>query len=231
MAMDLDIDSALEAARNAMVTEKPFSDFTLPLISLTRGRRMDRVLGEFFRENIEDLPISYFCVSCMLDDGGLNVHESGPLPVALRASASMPGIFPPAVVDGRLTVDGSVINNLPVDVMRRKPVGRVIAVDLSSQKTYKVSYRSMPSPWAVLRGQLLPFTRTHRVPRLMTTLLKSTELGTLAWVQEQGKQADLLLHPPVRKFGVTEVKAFDRMVEVSYRYAIEELARWQTEND
>jgi predicted acylesterase/phospholipase RssA/CRP-like cAMP-binding protein len=227
MAMGLDIDDALDAARDAMVVRKPFTDFTLPIISLVRGRRMDKVLNEFFKQNIEDLPIPYFCISCKLDDGALNVHESGPLPTALRASASMPGIFPPAVVAHRLTVDGSVINNLPVDVMQQKPVGRVIAVDLSSQKTYEVPYETIPSPWSVIGGQLLPFTRKHRVPRLMTTLLKSTELGTLAKVQEQGQRADLLLHPPVRKFGMTEVKSFDEMVEVTYRYALEALASWQ----
>jgi predicted acylesterase/phospholipase RssA/CRP-like cAMP-binding protein len=226
MAMDLDIETTLEAARHALVRDKPFSDYTLPIISLVGGRRMDRTLRGFFRQNIEDLPIPYFCISCTLDDGALNVHEAGPLAMALRASASMPGIFPPAVVKLRLTVDGSVINNLPVDIMRQKPVGQVIAVDLSSQKTYEVGYDSVPTPWAVLRGQWLPFGRRQRVPRLMTTLLKATELGTLARVQELGRQADLLLHPPVRGFGMTEVKAFDRMVEASYRYALEELGRW-----
>ncbi|NND44400.1 MAG: cyclic nucleotide-binding domain-containing protein [Xanthomonadales bacterium] len=226
MAMDLGIEETIASARAALVGQKPFSDYTLPIISLTRGRRMDRILAEYFGQDIEDLPLPFFCISCTLDDGALNVHEHGPTATALRASASMPGIFPPAVVDRRLTVDGSVINNMPVDVMQQKPVGQVIAVDLSSQKTYEVPYDSVPSPWAVLRGQWLPFTRRHRVPGLMTTLLKGTELGTLARAQELGRQADLLLHPPVRKFGMTEVKAFDRMVEDSYRYTLEELSRW-----
>jgi len=226
IAMDLDIDSALNAARHALVRQKPFSDFTLPIVSLMAGKRLDRTLKGFFSQNIEDLPVPFFCISCKLDDGTLNVHETGLLSTALRASVSMPGIFPPAVVDQRLTVDGSVINNLPVDVMQQKPIGKVIAVDLSSQKAYEVPYETMPSPWAVLRGQLLPFTRKHRVPRLMTTLLKSTELGTLTRVQELGQRADLLLHPPVRKFGITEVKAFEQMVEVSYQYAVKELAGW-----
>jgi predicted acylesterase/phospholipase RssA/CRP-like cAMP-binding protein len=231
IAMDMGLEPALAAARHALVTRKPFSDYTLPIVSLVGGRRMDRVLKEYFTQQIEDLPIPYFCISCTLDDGALNIHESGPVATALRASASMPGIFPPAVVDRRLTVDGSVINNLPVDVMQQKPVGKVIAVDLSSQKTYEVPYASVPSPWAVLRGQLLPFTRRHRVPRLMTTLLKSTELGTLSRVQEQGQRADLLLHPPVRQFGMTEVNAFDEMVELTYQYALAELGRWRDGQD
>ncbi len=231
MAMDLDFDSALNTARHAMVRQKPFSDFTIPMVSLMAGRRMDRTLEVNFSQNIEDLPVPFFCISCKLDDGTLNIHETGLLSTALRASASMPGIFPPAVVDKRLTVDGSVINNLPVDIMQLKPVGKIIAVDLSSQKTYEVPYNSIPSPWVILLRQILPFMRTLRVPRLMTTLLKSTELGSLTRVQELGQRADLLLRPPVRKFGMTEVKAFDQMVDVTYYYALEELKSWQHKID
>ena len=58
-------------------------------------------------------------------------------------------------------------------------------------------------------------------------MLKSTELGTLSRVQEQGKRADLLLRPPVRGYGMTEVKAFDQMVEESYQYAFAELKQWR----
>jgi hypothetical protein len=65
----------------------------------------------------------------------------------------------------------------------------------------------------------------------MTTLLKSTELGTLSRVQEQGQRADLLLHPPVRQFGMTEVNAFDEMVELTYQYALAELGRWRDGQD
>lgn len=227
IAMDLGIDEIIDKARHALVGVRPFSDYTLPLVSLVRGRRMERVLSELFTQRIEDLPRPFFCISCKMDDGTLNVHEAGPVANALRASASMPGIFPPAVVDRRLAVDGSVINNLPVDVMQRKPVGRVIAVDLSSQKNYEVPYRNVPPAWKILRGMLLPFMRVKRVPRLATTMLKSTELGTLGLVHEQGRRADLLLRPPVRQFGMTEVKAFDRMVAVSYEYALAELGQWR----
>jgi predicted acylesterase/phospholipase RssA/CRP-like cAMP-binding protein len=231
IAMDLGMDEALEKARHALVKVRPFSDYTLPLVSLVSGRRMERVLEELFTRRIEDLPKPYFCVSCRMDDGALNVHERGAVATALRASASMPGIFPPPVVEQRLPMDGSVINNLPVDVMQQKPVGKVIAVDLSSQKSYEVPYSRVPPAWKILRGMLLPFMRVKGVPRLATTMLKSTELGTLGLVHEQGQRAGLLLRPPVRQFGMTEVKAFDRMVELTYEYALKELAGWLETRD
>ena len=138
----------------------------------------------------------------------------------------MPGIFPPAIVDQRLTIDGAVLNNMPVDIMKNQLVGKVIAVDLSSRKTYTVKYDSLPSPWAVLRGRMLPFARKHRVPSLMTTILKATEIGMLERMRELGEQADLLLHPPVRKFGMTDIKSFDKIMEAGYEHAMGELAAW-----
>jgi NTE family protein len=116
-----------------------------------------------------------------------------------------------------------VVNNLPVDVMRQKPVGRIIAVDLSSAEQVMVDYPSLPSPWAILRGRYLLFFRKYRVPSLSNILLKATLLGTLDRVREQGERADILLTPPVRRFGLTEVKSFDKIVQAGYDHAITEL--------
>jgi predicted acylesterase/phospholipase RssA len=220
------LDAAMAIAREAFVKGKPFSDFTLPLVSLISGRRMDRLLRTHLDLTIEDLPTPFYCVSCHLDNGAMHVHERGYLPDALRASAAIPGIIPPAVVDGRLAVDGSVINNLPVDIMQQKPVGTIVAVDLSVDQVVPVDYPAMPSSWAILRGRYLPFARKYRVPGLSTVLLRATELGTLERVRKLGAEADLLLRPPVRQFGMTEVKSFDRIVQAGYLHARQELEAW-----
>jgi predicted acylesterase/phospholipase RssA len=220
------LDEIMAMTRDSFVKGKPFSDLTLPLVSLISGRRMERLLRAHLDLMIEDLPTPFYCVSCNLDDGSMNVHERGYLPAALRASAAIPGIIPPAVVNGRLAVDGAVINNLPVDIMQQKPVGTIVAVDLSTNDHIGVDYSAVPSAWAILRGRYLPFARKYRVPGLSTVLLKATELGTLERVGRLGAQADLLLRPPVRRFGMTEVRSFDRIVQAGYEHAREELASW-----
>jgi len=187
---------------------------------------MERLLRKHLDLMIEDLPLPFFCVSCHLDNGAMRVHDRGYVPDALRASAAIPGIIPPAVVDQRLAIDGAVINNLPVDIMQHKPVGTIIAVDLSADSVVKVDYPTLPSPWAVLRGRYLPFAPRYRVPGLSTVLLKATELGTLAHVREQARKADLLLQPQVRQFGMTEVRSFDRIVQAGYEHAMEQLPSW-----
>jgi predicted acylesterase/phospholipase RssA len=226
LASPHDLDAAVAIAREAFVKGKPFSDFTLPLVSLISGQRMDRLLRTHLDLRIADLPTPFYCVSCHLDTGTMHVHERGYLPDALCASAAIPGIIPPAVVDRRLAVDGSVINNLPVDIMQRKPVGTIVAVDLSVDQVVPVDYPRVPSSWAILRGRYLPFARKYRVPGLSTVLLRATELGTLERVRKLGAEADLLLRPPVRQFGMTEVKSFDHIVQAGYQHARQELEAW-----
>jgi len=228
IASDWNYEKAYQVAKHSFVKVKPFSDYTLPLAGLIRGGRMERELQAHQNYNIEDLPIPFFCVSSLLDSGELQMHENGLLAQALRASASLPGVLPPAVVNKRLTIDGAVLNCMPVDIMKQKPVGKIIAVDLTPNKTYEVDYEAIPSPWAILAGRYLPGLRKYRVPSLATTILKATEIGTLEKVHQSGLLADLLLRPPVRQFGLTDMKAFDKIVDAGYEYAKAELQKWQS---
>jgi predicted acylesterase/phospholipase RssA len=226
IAKNLGPDYVLEASREAFVVGKPFGDYTLPLISLLRGKRMERLTQKHLHGEIEDLPTPFFCVSTMLDSGDLHIHERGPIWQALRATAALPGMLPPAVIQRRLVVDGAVINNLPVDIMRDKVVGRVIAIDVSSRRTYTVDYDEIPSPWALIAGRLLPGRKRYRVPGVISVLMKSAEIGTAAKMRELAASADLLLRPPVDQFGITDVNSFDKIVQAGYDYTREHLDKW-----
>jgi len=225
------VEAQVAAARLAFMKGKPFSDVTLPVISLLRGRRMRRLIDTYLTGDIEDLPLPFFCTSSNLGQGILGVHERGPLGLAVRASASLPGVFPPAVIDRQLVIDGGILDNLPVDQMRRRPVSRVIAVDLTSRNNYQVDYDAVPSPWAILAGRLLPFARRYRVPSFMSLALKAAEIGTMAHVRAAGQRADLLLRPPVSRFSLTDVRSFDEIVRVGYEYAQQAIADWQARQE
>jgi predicted acylesterase/phospholipase RssA len=212
---------ATDLARTAFKDGRPFSDFTIPVYSLLRGRRMKRLLKTYLDYQIEDTALPYYCVSTNLGRGLKNIHTRGSLVNAICASAALPGVIPPAVIDSELTVDGALLDNLPVDVMQEQPVGRIIAVDVSSRVHYTVPFEEMPSPWAVLRGRWLPFTRKYRVPRPTTLLLKATEIGTLEHTRRHGEMADLLIDPQVRQFGMMDVRSFDRIVQAGYERTLE----------
>lgn len=226
IAAGMSPDEAIRNSRQAFKEGRPFSDFTIPVMSLLKGARMKRLLKVHLDYQIENLPLPYYCISTNLGRGTKNIHESGLLVDAIRASAAMPGIFPPVVVEQELAVDGAILDNLPVDIMQQKPVGRIIAVGFSAPIPDKVDYADTPSPWAVLRGRWLPFSRRYRVPGLSTIILKSTETGTLEEVRRLGAMADLLIDPNVRQFGMTDVKSFDQIVQAGYERACTLLENW-----
>jgi predicted acylesterase/phospholipase RssA len=219
-------EEAIGLARRAFVGGKPFSDFTLPVLSLLRGKRMERLINMHLDGDIEDLPVPFYCISSNLGEGLAHIHTRGPLAPAVRASVSLPGVFPPAVVRGQLAIDGGILDNLPVDAMRRSPVGRIVAVDVTSRQDFTVDYDAVPSPWRVLAGRFLPFMPRYRVPRFLSLMLKATEIGTMAAVRASGERADLLLRPPVSRFSLTDVRSFDVIVQAGYEHARVELEQW-----
>jgi NTE family protein len=84
-------------------------------------------------EDFDALPTPFRAVAADLETGARVVLGSGDLTSAMRASMSAPGVFAPVEVDGRLLVDGGVVENLPVDVAKSMGVDVVIAVDVGFQ--------------------------------------------------------------------------------------------------
>ena len=78
----------------------------------------------------DELPIPFRAVATDLESGATVVMDSGDLTTALRASMSAPGVFAPVERDGRLLVDGGLVENLPVDVARTMGVDVLIVVDV-----------------------------------------------------------------------------------------------------
>ena len=83
--------------------------------------------------DFDQLPLPYRAVATDLDTGEYVVLGGGDLADAMRASMSVPGVFTPVEIDGRLLVDGGVIRNLPIDIARELGAERIIAVDISAQ--------------------------------------------------------------------------------------------------
>jgi predicted acylesterase/phospholipase RssA/CRP-like cAMP-binding protein len=216
-----------DTARRSFVKEKLLGDYTIPFVSLLRGKRLDRLAQETFEGDIEDLLIPFFCVSSNLSNGDLAVHERGSLWRSIRASVALPGVLPPAVRGNDLMIDGGILNNLPVDVMRARSVGKVIVVDLSVDKEFTLDYTDIPSPFEILFSKL-PFTRNIRVPGIVTLMMKSTVIASRNHTESVRGSADLVFNPPVGHFGILDVGAFDEIMVAGYdhvREQIEQLER------
>ena len=225
IAMGWEPQMVEEEARLSFVKERPFGDFTLPLVALLRGKRIDRMVQRRFSGDIEDMLIPYFCVSSDLSAARLTIHERGELWRAIRASVSLPGVLPPAVEAKHLAIDGGILNNLPVDIMRERSVGKVIAVDLFVGKEYELDYEEMPGPLRIFLSRL-PFTRNLQVPGIVTLMMKATVIASAVHSRSVGAEASLLLNPPVGRFGLLATGDFEEIVEVGYQHARERLKDW-----
>ncbi len=89
------------------------------------------------------LPVPFKAVAVDLETGERVLLERGSLPRAMRASMSLPGVFTPVELDGRLLVDGGIVANLPIDVVREMGADVVIAVNIGGQLAGREELGSM----------------------------------------------------------------------------------------
>ena len=109
------------------------TDLVLPQ-GVIQGQKLDLLLRELTLHvsqinDFDQLPIPFRAVASDIEQGDRYVMQSGDLANAIRASMSVPAVFTPVEIDGRLLVDGGITGNLPVDVMQQMDVDVIIAVD------------------------------------------------------------------------------------------------------
>jgi len=94
--------------------------------------------------DFNDLPIPFRCVATDLISGEAFVLREGHLVEALRATMAIPGVFTPLERDGRILVDGGVVNNLPTDVVKDMGADVILAVTLRVASPTSGELRSLP---------------------------------------------------------------------------------------
>jgi NTE family protein len=214
-------DALREEMREAFLVRNPLSDFTLPIVSIFRGRRTSRLLREHGRGlRVGDCWRPFFCTSSNLSSGAIRVHREGPLWMAVRASLAIPGVLPPVIDHGEVLVDGGILNNLPADVMMAMRRGPVIAVDVCRKSSFT----------ATVAGELenLPLwkmlSRKRRgVPNILALLMRAGTISSQAQVRALEGKVDLLIEPKLEGMGMLDWHAFDRAVEAGYRQTLQQL--------
>ncbi|MEZ5278402.1 MAG: patatin-like phospholipase family protein [Opitutaceae bacterium] len=91
---------------------------------------IERLIDEMSAETFEDLQIPLRVVATDFFSGEPVVFDSGELLPALKASMSIPGVFVPVERDGRVLVDGGIVNNLPFDLLP-DDCGITVAIDVA----------------------------------------------------------------------------------------------------
>jgi predicted acylesterase/phospholipase RssA len=216
---------------NSTAFAKSFDDMTIPFVAFKRGGKYSRIVQNFFGDTqIEDLWLPYFCTSSNLNRADLKIHTSGSLASAALATTRAPGIFPPVVIDGELHVDGGLINNVPVDVMKTfSNRGIVIGVDVSPPHEIKpvVDYGDDISGWQAMWNRFNP-TREKRSyrPSILLVLMRLIEFGGISYRLRAASSADVYISPDVLRFKRNDFHMAQEIAEAGYTAARASLTEW-----
>ena len=152
------------------------------------------------QKHFHELRIPFRCVAADVNANEEVVMSEGLLCDAMRASMSIPGVFKPVIQNGRMLMDGGLLNNLPVDVVKAMGADVVIAIDLQ-QKQHKDREFSLkdllgidgPLNWLVER----PDWKKYNANR---------------------KAVDVYIHPMLDGFGASDFNKTDirQMIELGY---------------
>ncbi|MDA8483521.1 patatin-like phospholipase family protein [Pseudomonas resinovorans] len=149
--------------------------------------------------DFDKLAIPFRAVATDIATGEKVVFRKGHLPQAIRASMSIPAVFAPVEVNGRLLVDGGMVDNIPVDVAREMGVDRVIVVDIGTPLR---SRKELATVVDVLNQSVTLMTRTN----------SEAQLATL-------KPTDVLIQPPLAGYSATDFGHSREMIDAGYRAA------------
>ena len=209
-------------------------------VSLRGGLIKGERLIQFFERNFVDRDFSaldrrFACVATELDSGREVWLHEGSVSAAVRASIALPGLFTPVMYQGRLLVDGGLVNPVPVSLCRAMGADVVIAVDLGSDMMGRAWRRTAREPvpkdeteagWSDrLLARLgfpgmngaapLPDASTN-LPSLVTVITSSINIMQVRIARSRlaGEPADVLISPRVGQLGLMDYhRAGEAIVE------------------
>ena len=172
-----------------------------PPVALNNGQQVDfllsRIAGAYLQlQSFDDLPTPFRCVAVDLVTAQPVVLDRGSLPDAMRATMSLPGIFPPMEIDGRVLVDGGAMNNVPADVVRAMGSDVVIAINVGFMGEKRtVNYSLMG-----LMGQTVDVMMQASTRRAM-------------------QAADIVINPSLEEFASLDWRRNEALADAGYKAA------------
>lgn len=150
-------------------------------MGLAKGDKLEEfVKTKVSTANIENLKLPFAAIATDLNRGTRVVLDKGPVARAVRASSAIPGVFNPVDYQGRLLVDGGVMDNIPISVARDKGADIVIAVDISEN--------------------VINFNITN----IVDVVLQSVNIMFNENTKNRKKDADVLITPKVGSVGMLD---------------------------
>jgi NTE family protein len=171
-------------------------------VSLPRGLsiyQVDMVLSRVTLQysmvkNFDELPIPFRCMATNIRKNKSVALDSGSLEKALRATMSIPAVFPPVEYNGQLLVDGGVLNNLPVEAVKKMGADVVIAVNITAP------------------------TQTQNED-IGSVISRTIDTVTTSNAMTSALSANIVLEPSLAELGLLKWDAVERYMELGYQAA------------
>jgi NTE family protein len=203
LAQGLSAEETLDQMHDMFIARKAMKRMTVPVHSLLDPRVFDEQLKlRYGTKDIADLPFNFFGVSTNLSTNAVHIHTRGPLWEAVRASGSLPTILPPLITDaGDVLVDGGVLDNIPVAIMRELKAGPNVVValraDAGAKWQVEARYGDVRTPGRIARDLILRRKPERDFPSLIEIMSRSMVVSSEGSVERSLAQADALLIQPI----------------------------------
>lgn len=170
-----DIQRCIKLAK--VFQRKYYLDYTIPKMGFISGDRITEMIRIFtYGRKLEALDIPVGVVATDIETGERVVFTEGSIEDAVRASIAIPGVFVPHRYQGRLLVDGGVVDRIPVSTVRDMGADIVLAVDVS------------------------PLPPREKINTIFDVIMQSIEILQQELVQNRELTSDLLMQPDVSGF-------------------------------
>lgn len=208
-------DTLTSGTHDIFVKSRSFKKVTWPRYSLLDHTAFDDALARAYGPDtrVEDCWKPFFAIATNLSDNRMEVIRSGLLWQAVRASSAIPCVLPPFyTADGKMLVDGGVMDDAPLGPMQQIKAGPNLVVHFgrTGGQRFNVSYASLPGRGKLLATLLNPRGRLPRAPRMLSILFR-TMLAHQRYELPVTPQ-DLVLTPPT--FPGASLMSFDRHMDV-----------------
>ena len=173
----------------------------VPPTALNNGQHVELLLGRISApyygiEDFDELPTPFRTVAVDLLSARQVVVRDGSLADAMRATMSLPLVFPPVEVDGKVLIDGGTMNNVPADVVRAMGADRVIAINVGELSD--------------LEG--VSYTMFGVAGNSLDAMMRASTRRALA-------EADVVISVPLEKYGSLDWRRAGDLIEEGYRAA------------
>lgn len=187
-------------------------------IALLKFERLQLAVEELIdNNNIEDCQLPFACTAADLISGEEVVFRKGNIRTAIGSSSAIPGFLPPVKYNGKLLIDGSVVNNFPINSVKEMGANITIAVNVSLQFEENNSIDNVVD--IVMRAGQITGKKLNDLLKKQADVIISPDTGNIHWSEfnrideliEKGKNAAREKIPDIKKIIKKKTNLFYRL--------------------